>query len=322
MRRSTAWLAALLTAATFTSATTCFTQGVFAQVPVPDDAAKAKAAELKKQGDALMDALKYLDALNAYDQAYALSHDPAIRYNRGRAYQALGRFPEALEELEAFQAEGSAELKAKVPKLVELIADVRLHIAKLELKCNVDGARVLVRDKVVGTTPITQPLALSVGPATLEITVEGYFPFKQSLTLPAGGKLVVDAVLVTKQTKGILVVKSGVAGATAFVDDKLVGTVPAEVVVDPGTHKIVVRRDQYDDAETSTLVPVGERKEITVDLGEKGSITSKWWFWTGIGAVVVVGGVTAYYAYTHERSPSSGDLPPGQTRGPLSLFHF
>ena len=288
----------------------------WAQTPAAtSDDAKAKAAELKKQGDAAMDGLKYGDAIAAYDAAYALNPDPALHFNKGRALQALGRFPEALDELEQFKKSASPDLLAKVPKLDELIADVRLHIAQLQIVCKVAGARVLVRDRLVGTTPITSNVAMSVGPATVEVTAEGYFPWKKSIELPPGGLLTVNVELVTKSTKGILVVSSNTAGSTVFIDDAVAGTAPVEVALDAGSHKILLRRDGYDEAETSAIVPVGERREMTVDLAKKAALTSKWWFWTGIG-VIVVGGV----ALLTEKKAGHGDLPPGQTAGPLLRF--
>jgi hypothetical protein len=286
---------------------------------VASEDAKAKAAELKKKGDAAMDGLKYGDAIVAYDAAYALDPDPALHFNKGRALQALGRFPDALEELERFRKDAPPDLLAKVPKLDDLIADVRLHIAQLQIVCKVPGARVLVRDRLVGTTPITGNVPLSVGPATVEVTAEGYFPWKKSIELPPGGLLTVNVDLVTKSTKGILVVKSGTAGSTVFIDDGVAGTAPVEVALDAGSHKIVLRRDGYDEAETSAIVPVGERREMTVDLAKKAPITSQWWFWTGVG-VVVVGGVALTAALLTEKKAGHGDLPPGQTSGPLLRF--
>ena len=42
-------------------------------------------------------------------------------------------------------------------------------------------------------------------------------------------------------------------------------------------------------------------------------ITARWWFWTGIG-VIVVGAATAVtvYALTTERSAPTGNFSPGQ----------
>src|SRR6185295_7621747 len=65
---------------------------------------QARASELKQRGDVAMDALRYGEAVDAYVQAYAISKDPALLYNRGRALQALGDFPGALEALESFSA--------------------------------------------------------------------------------------------------------------------------------------------------------------------------------------------------------------------------
>src|SRR4051812_13704733 len=57
---------------------------------------KKTAAQLKTDGDKAFDTFSYEEAIKAYDAAYELSHDPALHFNRGRALQALGRYPEAL----------------------------------------------------------------------------------------------------------------------------------------------------------------------------------------------------------------------------------
>jgi hypothetical protein len=52
-------------------------------------ASTAKAKALKSEGDALMVKLRYADALAKYDEAYALSADPVMLYNSGRALEAI-----------------------------------------------------------------------------------------------------------------------------------------------------------------------------------------------------------------------------------------
>src|SRR5258706_3080976 len=145
-----------------------------AQGVAPPATTDARAADLKQRGDAAMDSLRYGEAVDAYARAYALTKDPALLYNRGRALQALGDFPAALEALEGFDASANAELRARVPKLGELLTEVRARVASLALTCNVPGARVLLRDKVVGTTPFRGPLRFTAGPANLEVIAEGY----------------------------------------------------------------------------------------------------------------------------------------------------
>src|SRR5688572_32317740 len=65
-------------------------------------------AELKKRGDDAMESGRPADALAAYVEAYAISKDPALLYNKGRALQALTEYPRALEELEAFDKSAPA----------------------------------------------------------------------------------------------------------------------------------------------------------------------------------------------------------------------
>src|SRR5450631_1189811 len=80
-------------------------------------AAADGASELKRSGDAAMHAAHYEDALEAYDAAYAVEPDPAILYNRARALQGLGNYPEALASIESFEKLAPAALKQRVPKL-------------------------------------------------------------------------------------------------------------------------------------------------------------------------------------------------------------
>ena len=153
------------------------------------------AADLKKKGDDAMDALRYDEALAAYTQAYELGHDPAILYNRGRLHQARGEMPAAVDDLERFEREASPDLRAKVPKLSELLAEVRAKVSTLGIHCNVDGARVMVRGVVVGTTPL-ENVRLNSGAATLEVLAPGYTAYRRDLALAGGGSNVVDVVLV------------------------------------------------------------------------------------------------------------------------------
>lgn len=107
-------------------------------------------------------------------------------------------------------------------------------------------------------------------------------------------------------------------GADVQVDGKSLGRAPAEAELAPGNHDIIVSLDGYREKKTSAIVVEGERKRIDVSLEAKPPITKTWWFWTGIGVVVVTATVvTLVYALTTERSAGQGDIPPGQVSGPL-----
>jgi tetratricopeptide (TPR) repeat protein len=119
-----------------------------------DQPVDPRAAELKRQGDALMFDLRYEEALALYQQSYAIDPNPALLYNQGRAHQARGSFPEALQMLERFDAEAPDNLKERVPNLAELIGQLRDNVTELTIRCNVNGAKVLLHNREIGATPL------------------------------------------------------------------------------------------------------------------------------------------------------------------------
>src|SRR5690349_16879524 len=91
------------------------------------------AQRLKAEGDqALVDG-RYAQALESYRRAAAIEPDPALDYNLGRTLQALGRSAEALDALERFAHEASPDLIARVPRLDELMSELRANVADLSL---------------------------------------------------------------------------------------------------------------------------------------------------------------------------------------------
>jgi hypothetical protein len=273
-----------------------------------------------------MEAFRFADALAAYSDAYAVTNNVALLYNMGRALEALNRFPEALEKLSAFDAAAPKDLKARVPHLPQLIADLRKRVATVVIRTNVGGARIAVRDVVVGKSPLTGPLSLLAGPADIEIDAEGYFPAKKTLYLTGGAEQTLDLELFSRATSGVLIVKASAKGAEVFVDDKRMGLAPVEVTVVQGTHRISVRHPEFRVLDTTAVVPAGESKTVTATLQGK-SVATKWWFWTGVGAVVA-GGMAVTIAAMSERDPDSGTIAPGviatETFGVSSpvLFRF
>jgi hypothetical protein len=274
-----------------------------------------RTAELKKQADDLFDAGRHAEAYGVYSQAYALTADPALLYNEGRALQAMGEYPDALGKLEEFAKAASPELKARVPGLDELIADVQARVSRLIVKCNVDGARVLVRERHVGNTHGTTEIAVRAGPATLEVIADGYEPFRKELDLPGKGSAIVEATLVERKDVAVLSVGAEPRGSIVFVDDKPFGPAPVDARLPPGVHAIAVRRGGYVDGNVGVTLASGEHRSIEVTLEKPPPITAKWWFWTGVGAVVA-GGVVLSVALLTDKPAGTGTFSPGQVRGP------
>ncbi|MDI3289174.1 PEGA domain-containing protein [Polyangium sp. 15x6] len=292
----------------------------------PADDPQARAAERKKAGDQAMELLRYEDALAAYGEAYAITKNPALLYNMGRALEALNRFPEALDKLTAFDAAAPPDLKARVPRLPTLIAELRQRVATLDIVTNVEGARIVVRNVVVGKSPLAAPLKLVAGPAEIEVDAEGYFGAKKTVTLEGGAAETVRFDLFSRATTGVLTVRASAPSAEVLVDGKPIGVAPVELNVPKGTHRITVRHRDFRAYETSAVVPAGGYKAVTATLEAK-SVVTRWWFWTGLGAVVAAGAAVTVAAFT-ERAPHAGTIAPGQltteasSGGGATLFQF
>src|SRR6185503_7875579 len=89
---------------------------------------EARAASLKKEGDTLVHESKFKEALEKYDASFAIVPNPAIQYNRARAFESLGDYPAALDAFDKFVATAPESLKSRVPHLDQMIAGVASHV--------------------------------------------------------------------------------------------------------------------------------------------------------------------------------------------------
>jgi tetratricopeptide (TPR) repeat protein len=169
-----------------------------------------RVTELWKRGNAAWDEGRYSDAIVDYEEVAKLSPSPGAFYNLANSYQRVGRKAEALAWFVRFKAKASHDELAKAPNLDTRIAALRNQVAVLKVNVNVVGARVLVRDAVVGTKPPDGPLEVSLneGRATVEINSEGYQPYQKEFTLRGGSALEIEVQLNEKAPSTIVLEKT------------------------------------------------------------------------------------------------------------------
>jgi len=288
--------------------------------PVIEETPLERAAKLRDEGNQAMLEMRYVDALSSYQQSLAVAPDfVGVLYSIARAHQLLGEFPEALTTLETFDRRAGPEIKAKVGRLDQLFAELRARVGTLQLGCNVSGARVILRDKVIGTTPLPAT-RLQAGSATLQVELEGFFPLRREIVVPAGGSFSFDVELHARSNSGLLIVHTTPSGAQILVDGHKQGTTTPsiEVALTSGPHRITALREGYDEASVPLVLNAGATRDLRVQLEESVPLSHRWWFWTGAGAVVA-GSVALAVALTTERRADKGTLTPGQIAAPL---HF
>ncbi len=282
--------------------------------PKPVAPGKSEAGKLKAAADVLMDQDRYSDALVLYERAYELSSDPALLYNEGRALEALGDYPKALEKLEAFDRDAPPNVRALVPGLRELIADLKSRMATLVVKTNAPNARVLLRQKDEGVVNGERRFPTRAGQASVEVAAEGYETFRRDLDLSAGTTLVVEANLALKKKDALIVVRT-TPSADIFFDGTAMGRAPLQVHAAPGSHELVATANGFYEERIAMTLALGDRRDIELELRQTPGIASKWWFWTGI-AVVVLGGVATAVVLTREKPHDNGSFGTGSVAGP------
>ena len=206
-------------------------------------ASDPSAEELKSRGNQAMMELNYAEALSAYRGALDKNpSDVALHYNIGRAHQARGDYPAALDALLEFEQKAPAETKAKVPSLGQLIADVKSRVGELSVHCSADvtsGTIVVDTTRVEGCTvaPKKVRISLSSKSAAVEVRLESsaFVAPNVKVNVEGGGPPADVALTVSpRSTAGILRVQATPAIAVISVDGSPKGNSPVGALASAG----------------------------------------------------------------------------------------
>lgn len=284
---------------------------------VPD--AQTQALELKARADELFRIREYLEALELYERAYALFRDPRVLYNSGRALQALGRYGDALQRLLDFRAQAPAELRSRLHGFDALLDDLRQRVCEVRVSVNLPGARVSLGSEVLGESPLAEARFVNAGQRRLQVHKEGYFPVQRDVVLRGGGAATYDIVLESKAQHGKLIVLSEIPGTTITVGGTSVGQAPTEVVLPPGTHRVLAHKEDHDDIGTQVVLEAGQQRTITLDPLAP-ALYERWWFWGGVGVVAAAAVITVIAVTPSPVRNTDGDFSPSAISAPLVTF--
>lgn len=261
--------------------------------------ASQEAAVLKARGDQAFDARRFTEALESYQAALKKRRDARLHYNIAQALTAIGRYPEALQSYQAFLTEAPAGMlnEAQQATLFKLLEDLKGRISRLELTCDVPGARVLVRGRTVGATPLQDSLVLNAGAARVEVLAEGYEPFEATMELPGGTSVPLLVRLKRVDFTGWLTVTSNVAGADVMVDGVRRGVTPLRLKIAQGTHVVVVKAEDHEDRGVVASVVPGEESVVEARLERAPDYTLAYFGFGVAGVGVAAGTITGIVAY-------------------------
>lgn len=280
----------------------------------------ARVEELKARADALFRVREYGDAVALYDEAFGLLPDARLLYNKGRALQALGRYAEALQTFRLFQTKASSQLQEQLPGFDGLLEDLRQRTTEVRVDVNVPGAKVTLGSQVLGSSPLDGAQLVNAGKVRLRVEKNGYFPVERDVNLEGGAVATFEVALESKARHAKLIVRSAVPGTSIRVGEQEIGIAPTEVVLTPGSHKVLARRQNYQDATTQVVLEAGQQRTITLDPLRDAAFYERWWFWGAVGVVTTAAVVTAIVVSNRPSGETEGDFSPSAISAPLVAF--
>jgi hypothetical protein len=266
----------------------------------PALAAEPTPSELKTSADAAFDGRNFAQALKLYETLLAQGGDARMHYNIAQTLTALERYPEALVSYQAFLAEVPAGTlnAAQQERFFALLDELKMKIARLDIRCKVPGARVLLRDRAIGVTPLSGPVSVNAGPAKIEVIAEGWKPFSTEADLAGGSTQTLEIPLERLDFTGGLEVKSAVPDTHVYVDGMDRGTTPLTLRVERGVHLVRAIHRGYIDQSTRVSIEAGGRREVSFSP-EKSPDYTLAYLGVGVGFVgVATGTVTGILAFT------------------------
>lgn len=239
MSTSLARRARALTFALACSTAALSSSSAFAADPAPADAeTPSEADRLFEQGLAARKAGNLAEAEGFFRKAWALKKTWDIAANLGMVELNLGKLPEGANHVYYALTElPPTESKATRTKLFEAFRDARREVAGFDVRCDVDGAEVLVNGNPVGPTPLRRTQFAAPGQVTVEVRKDGYEAQRKTVTLEKS----------SNNTVAFTMVKAAPAGERSRVPAFVIGGVGV-VGLAVGAGLIVGSRAELDKA--------------------------------------------------------------------------
>ncbi len=161
----------------------------------------------------------------------------------------------------------SESIDVETDKEKAIIAELQAETGTINIKSMPSNARVFFDDDDSGITPV---VLKSIVPGTheVEVRMDGYEVWSESVDIEAGKKTTLTAVLQTKT--GSVSIKSKPEKARIYLDGEDAGITPGIIKsVVPGTHEIEVRMDGYESWSESVNIEADKENDITAILQTK-----------------------------------------------------
>jgi hypothetical protein len=254
-----------------------------------------------------------------FQRAYKASPHYKLLYNLGQTSLELQEDAAAVDYFSRYLQEGQSELDAERKREVELdIERLRARIATISVHCNQEGAEIYLDETLIGTSPLREPLKVSVGRRKLVAAKRGFPEAERVIDIGAGEHMSVTLELKPRATLDVTnlqltaarpAAQSGGVSAAAWA-----GIATGLVAAGAATLSVLTAMSQntYDQEIKHETTPARLRAKRD-DAKTKALIADVLW-----GATAASAGLTAILLLTDgkpERDPNLAlELSPGSVR--------
>ena len=253
-----------------------------------EDAAKEKAKEIFARGKADYDAGRFVEALAAFQEAYATKPVPMLLKIIAQTHEALENLPAAVDSYAQYQGSNPKDADKIAEKLDALRKVLAASWATVDLTSEPTGAEVWLNKKsgpARGTTPMK--LQLPAGTQTLVLEKAGFQTVQRAVKLTAGRTLTLGLALPVAMPT--LTVRTTPVGADVLLDGAPIGRTPFSQAVTGGARRLELRLSGHEPhvetlqltaAHTSaapliveaTLRPLAAEGALAVQIDRPGSL--------------------------------------------------
>jgi PEGA domain/Tetratricopeptide repeat len=163
--------------------------------------ARKLAREHFEKGMAAFNDERFAEAVEEFEAAYRLSPAFKVLYNIGQVNVALGRSVEAVDAFEKYLDHGAAGIPQDRREAVQAeIEKQRWRIGSVAIRTVPTAAELRIDGKLVGKTPLGQPVRLVTGKHTIEAILSEYK--SQLREIDVAGRATVEIELTLEPVAG------------------------------------------------------------------------------------------------------------------------
>lgn len=157
------------------------------------------------------------------------------------------------------------EIEIQPNKTITINAQLVKVVGSIEVLASVEGARVYLDDKEVGTSPNVLIEDLPAGTYTIQVRKTGYTTYTAPITVKPNVRLKLHVPMIANAATVVLTSKP--EGAQVFLDNEAMGKTPLTLsTVPPGRHALKVVKEGMATSFRAFQVDMGQKLEVNVNL--------------------------------------------------------